>query len=218
MTPAIAGEGKNLDIIQDAVLSYYHGSFSFITRQRFLHDDLHRLHLPRARLHLHHHRDREETVRWELEEDAGAEGPDTGAAKTCRNAEEIGWTRGWACDDYKMPDILCNFASCLILESHNLEIDLDLAADLAQLKKNLAKMRKGKMGKGLHDVLIEEFDWVNTSITASLKNTCSKYFIQQMQNNRRVKAVTIFLYETSLWGARFRVLRRIHYTALLREI
>ena len=94
--------------------------------------------------------------------------------------------------------VLCNFASCLILESHNLEIDLDLAADLAQLKKNLAKMRKGKMGKGLHDVLIEEFDWVNTSIYASLKNTCSKYFIQQMQNNRRVKAVTIFLYETSL--------------------
>ena len=97
-----------------------------------------------------------------------------------------------------MPDMLCNFASCLTLESHNLEIDLDLAADLAQLKKNLAKMRKGKMGKGLHDVLIEEFDWVNTSITASLKNTCSKYFNQQMQNNRRVKAVTIFLYETSL--------------------
>ena len=97
-----------------------------------------------------------------------------------------------------MTDLLCNFASCLILESHNLEIDLDLAADLAQLKKNLAKMRKGKMGKGLHDVLIEEFDWVNTSIYASLKNTCSKYFIQQMQNNRRVKAVTIFLYETSL--------------------
>ena len=66
-----------------------------------------------------------------------------------------------------MPDILCNFVSRLILESHNLEIDLDLVADLAQLKKNLAKMRKGKMGKGLHDVLIEEFDWVNTSITAS---------------------------------------------------
>ena len=25
-----------------------------------------------------------------------------------------------------------------------------------------AKMRKGKMGKGLADVLIEEFDWVNS--------------------------------------------------------
>merc|ERR1719270_27391 len=54
-------------------------------------------------------------------------------------------------------------------ESHNLELDLDLAGDLALLKKNLAKLRKGRMGKGLNDVLIEEFDW--------------------MQNNRKVKAV-----------------------------
>ena len=30
------------------------------------------------------------------------------------------------------------------------------------LKKNLAKLRKGRMGKGLNDVLIEEFDWVNS--------------------------------------------------------
>ena len=45
-------------------------------------------------------------------------------------------------------------------ESHNLDIELDLAGDLALLRKNLAKMRKGKMGKGLHDVLIEEFEWV----------------------------------------------------------
>ena len=36
-----------------------------------------------------------------------------------------------------------------------------MAGDLALLKKNLAKMRKGRMGKGLNDVLIEEFDWVN---------------------------------------------------------
>ena len=35
-----------------------------------------------------------------------------------------------------MTDILCNFASCLILESHNLEIDLDLAADLAAMAGN----------------------------------------------------------------------------------
>ena len=35
-----------------------------------------------------------------------------------------------------------------------------MAGDLALLRKNLAKMRKGKMGKGLHDVLIEEFEWV----------------------------------------------------------
>ena len=83
MTPAIAGEGKNLDITQDAVLSYiYHGSFSFITRQRFLHDDLHGLHLPGPGLHLHHHRDREETDGGEPQEDAGAPGSDTGTSQT----------------------------------------------------------------------------------------------------------------------------------------
>ena len=46
------------------------------------------------------------------------------------------------------------------LENHNIEVDLDLAGDLAQLKKNLAKLRKGKHGKGLGDILIEEIDWV----------------------------------------------------------
>ena len=33
------------------------------------------------------------------------------------------------------------------------------------------------MGKGLADVLIEEFDWVNTAIYASFKNTRSKLFL-----------------------------------------
>ena len=66
---------------------------------------------------------------------------------------------------------LTYFVSCLFSESHNLEIDLDLAGELAQLKKNLAKMRKGKMGKGLHDVLIEEFDWVKINIRLRFFNT-----------------------------------------------
>ena len=39
-------------------------------------------------------------------------------------------------------------------------MDLDLAGDLALLKKNLAKLRKGKHGRGLGDILIEEIDWV----------------------------------------------------------
>ena len=39
-------------------------------------------------------------------------------------------------------------------------MDLDLAGDLAQLKRNLARLRKGKHGKGLGDILIEEIDWV----------------------------------------------------------
>ena len=40
------------------------------------------------------------------------------------------------------------------LESHNLELDLDLAGDLAMLKKNLARMRKGRFGKGLQDLAL----------------------------------------------------------------
>ena len=41
---------------------------------------------------------------------------------------------------------------------------MDIGADLAELKKNLAKMKKGKM-KGLEDIDINELDWVslNTS-------------------------------------------------------
>ena len=41
-------------------------------------------------------------------------------------------------------------------------MDLDLAGDLAQLKRNLARLRKGRHGRGLGDILIEEIDWVGT--------------------------------------------------------
>ena len=37
---------------------------------------------------------------------------------------------------------------------------MDIAGDLAELKKNLAKMKKGKM-KGLEDIDINELDWVS---------------------------------------------------------
>ena len=60
-------------------------------------------------------------------------------------------------------DLISNLVSNLMFsleENHNIEVDLDLAGDLAQLKKNLAKLRKGKHGKGLGDILIEEIDWV----------------------------------------------------------
>ena len=55
---------------------------------------------------------------------------------------------------------LVDVPSIHISENHNIEVDLDLAGDLAQLKKNLAKLRKGRHGKGLGDILIEEIDWV----------------------------------------------------------
>ena len=52
--------------------------------------------------------------------------------------------------------------SSFTLESHNLELDIDIAGDLALLKKNLAKFKKGKHRKGLQDILIQELDWVST--------------------------------------------------------
>ena len=73
-------------------------------------------------------------------------------------------------------------------------MDLDLAGDLAQLKKNLAKLRKGRHGKGLGDILIEEIDWVGFG-SRLLSNIIS---FHQIQNDRKVKAVTIMVYETSL--------------------
>ncbi len=36
---------------------------------------------------------------------------------------------------------------------------MDIAGDLATLKENLAKFKKGKM-KGLEDIDINELDWV----------------------------------------------------------
>ncbi|XP_023324781.1 TWiK family of potassium channels protein 7 [Eurytemora carolleeae] len=62
-------------------------------------------------------------------------------------------------------------------DKNNLELDVDIAGDLAALKDNLAKFKKGKM-KGLEDIDINELDWV--------------------EKNRKVRAVTIFIYETSL--------------------
>ena len=44
---------------------------------------------------------------------------------------------------------------------------ISLAGDLAQLKKNLAKLRKGKHGRGLGDILIEEIDWVGMIVIIS---------------------------------------------------
>ena len=45
-------------------------------------------------------------------------------------------------------------------EKNNLAIDLDIGSDLAELKANLAKFKKGKHGKGLEDIDIEQLDWV----------------------------------------------------------
>ncbi len=55
---------------------------------------------------------------------------------------------------------------------------LDLADDLAQLRDNIAKFKRGKFGKGLADIEISDLDWI--------------------EKNRKVKAVTIFFYESSV--------------------
>ena len=113
--------------------------------------------LIRNGLHHHHHRVCEEAVRRELEEDGGAQGADPGPAQAGSHTQEAGGTRrsGLNLTQHSFSN------NSSFTESHNLDIELDLAGDLALLRKNLAKMRKGKMGKGLHDVLIEEFEWVS---------------------------------------------------------
>jgi len=47
------------------------------------------------------------------------------------------------------------------------------------LRKNIALFKKGKFGKGLADFEINEWDWID-------------------QDKKKVKAVTIFIYETSV--------------------
>ena len=63
---------------------------------------------------------------------------------------------------------------------NNIELEgLDIAGDLEDLKKNIAKFKKGKYGGGLADIEINDLDWID-------------------QNSRKVKAVTIFIYESSV--------------------
>ena len=47
-------------------------------------------------------------------------------------------------------------------EKNNLALDLDIGADLAELKANLAKFKKGRHGAGLEDIDIEQLDWVQS--------------------------------------------------------
>ena len=60
-------------------------------------------------------------------------------------------------------------------EANNLDIGLNIADDLEQLRSNLDKFKKAGMGGDL-DIDIEQMDWV--------------------ENNRKVKA--FFIYETSV--------------------
>ena len=60
---------------------------------------------------------------------------------------------------------------------NNLELEgMDIAGDLAALKDNIAKYKKGM--KGLSDIEINDLDWI--------------------ESGKKVKAVTIFIYETSV--------------------
>lgn len=53
---------------------------------------------------------------------------------------------------------------------------MDIAGDLAALKDNIAKYKKGM--KGLSDIEINDLDWI--------------------ESGKKVKAVTIVIYETSV--------------------
>ena len=44
---------------------------------------------------------------------------------------------------------------------NGLPLDLDIGGDLADLKKNLAKFKRGKHGKELDDIDIEELNFVS---------------------------------------------------------
>ena len=57
-------------------------------------------------------------------------------------------------------DLSWRWSDIDISERNNLAIDLDIGSDLAELKANLAKFKKGKHGKGLEDIDIEQLDWV----------------------------------------------------------
>ena len=49
-------------------------------------------------------------------------------------------------------------------DKSGLSLELDIGADVMELKKNLARMKKGRHGKGLDDIDIEELDFVSKLI------------------------------------------------------
>ena len=51
-----------------------------------------------------------------------------------------------------------------------------MGGDLAELKKNLAKFKKGKHGKGLDDIDIEELDFVSNLCQALAPEKISESF------------------------------------------
>ena len=78
-------------------------------------------------------------------------------------------------------------------------------------QKNLAKFKRGKHGSGLDDIDIEELDWVskerNNQYLLSLfwpvvpiicQIASDRQAFCQVENNKKVKAVTILIYETAL--------------------
>ena len=69
------------------------------------------------------------------------------------------------------------FIILLFQETNNLDLGLNLADDLEQLRNNLNKFKKSGMGADI-DIDIEQLDWV--------------------ENNKKCKA--FFIYESSVWG------------------
>ena len=58
-------------------------------------------------------------------------------------------------------------------DKNGLPLDLDMGGDLAELKKNLAKFKKGKHGKGLDDIDIEELDFVSNNCQSPVQEKIS---------------------------------------------
>ena len=60
-----------------------------------------------------------------------------------------------------------------------------MGGDLAELKKNLAKFKKGKHGKGLDDIDIEELDFVsNLCQSLALEKNLRVFFLSTLQGHQ----------------------------------
>ena len=92
-----------------------------------------------------------------MEKNARAASSDSGPVETGRYTEKIGRSRRWRIE---LHDNERN-TPFLISDKNGVPLDIDIGGDLAELKKNLAKFKKGKHGKGLADIDIEELDFVS---------------------------------------------------------
>ena len=61
----------------------------------------------------------------------------------------------------------------------------DFAGDLDELKRNIAKFKKGKFGKGLSDIDIDDLDFIDANSRKVKETSVWSHFVQQSSTQNK---------------------------------